>query len=66
MDVGIHIQRVEDELSSRRGVVDVENLRVKRIPENRAIIRARLHFWDGSFLEISEDVDTGRCFPSIP
>jgi len=67
MDIDTHIQRVESGLSSRPGVVAVENPNIKRLPKggHRAIISVRLCFFDGSFLDIHENVDTCKSFPQL-
>jgi len=65
MDIDVHIERVKKGLSSKPWVVNVESPNIKRLSkgESRAIVKARLRFFDGSFLDIHERVDTNRCFP---
>jgi len=66
MDIDTHIRRVENRLSYRPGVVSVENPNIKRLPTkhgNRAAISVRLYFFDGSFLDMEEIIDTYKCFP---
>lgn len=65
MDIAVHIQRVENTLSSKPGVVRVENPKIKRLPGagSRAVIKARLTYFDNSFLDFYEIVDTDRCYP---
>lgn len=64
-DIIVHMRRIESGLSSRLGVVDVIEPIGKRLPNNRAIFRTRILFYDGSYLDFKERVDSNRCYPSI-
>jgi len=65
MDIAIHLQRVENRLSSRLGVIEVEKLLARRLSgdDTRATINAKLRFYDGSFLDIHEIINTYRSYP---
>jgi hypothetical protein len=63
MDIEVHIGRVEKSVSGRYGVTNIEPISLLRTPGNRAVIRLRVDFFDGSALLVDEKVDTTPCFP---
>lgn len=62
MDLGEQIDRMERSLQLRSPVVDVEPFEIERITGDRAVIQARVHFFDGSYLAIRERIDTSACY----
>ena len=62
MDVGIYIDSVEQSLAIRNPVVAVEPFTVSRTSGDRAVIKARIHFYNGSQLEFTEYVDSSPCY----
>jgi Family of unknown function (DUF6516) len=63
MDIQIHIQKVDRSLSHKSGVAGIESSKVDRLSENRANIKVRIIFFDGSYLDLREVVDTSKCYP---
>ena len=63
MDIGAYLDHVERDLSTQAGVTEVDPARVTREQGNRAILRFRISFLDGSFLDFHERVDTEQSFP---
>ncbi len=63
MDIEIHIEKVRRSLSHKHGVSHIPTSEVHRLSENRANIKVRITFFDGSFLDLREDVDTNKCYP---
>jgi hypothetical protein len=63
MDIGQYIGAVESGFFDRPGVVRVERSQARRETGNRAKLRFRLVFFDGSILDIAENVDTTTCGP---
>lgn len=67
MDIDIHLERVRKALYERKYFVgvEIENLRKLSAGNNRAQIKAIIHFFDDSFLHFSEIVETGKCYPQV-
>lgn len=65
MDVDVYCYRIQQQLPLRKPVTSVEPFEISTTGVSRAVIRARVHFYDGSFLEIRERVDTSLCYPSF-
>ena len=68
MEIDVHIQQLQRSLSARPCVVTVDKSKAIRLPKlhNRAKISARLYFFDNSFLEIDQAIDTYKCYPQHP
>lgn len=63
MDIDTYRLQVQQSLSTRFGATGVERPLFSRIADNRAVLTARLHFFDGSYLSLRERVDTERSYP---
>lgn len=56
MRLGVYLAHIYDTIHSRRGVtVEVYNIRELSAGQSVAI-KARLHYWDGSMLQLSENL----------
>ena len=63
MDIETHLRRVAAGFSSQDGVTSFAST-VRRIQDERAQVKARLHFFDSSYVDIQEIVDTTSCYPN--
>jgi hypothetical protein len=68
MNVDVHIDRTQKNLTRRKYVLSVDNVEIRKLPSpqnNRAEIKATIHFYGGSILHFFEIVETGKCYPQI-
>ncbi len=63
MDIATHLDRTEQKLSRRKGLLDYEIEPGIKLPGRRAKFKATIRFFDGSLLHFSETVETGKCYP---
>jgi hypothetical protein len=67
MDVNVHIERVINNLQNYEFSNNVTIEKITRLENgnDRVKIVAAILFFDGSRLEFTEIVETGKCFPQI-
>jgi hypothetical protein len=63
MDIAVYMRSLETSLSARQGVTQVERADFEHLSGDRAKIAVRLRFFDHSFVDLYELVDTARSFP---
>jgi len=68
MDINVHLDRTEKDITQDHFVVGVDDLSFRKLqtPEgSRAEVRAKIEFFDDSVLHFFEQVETGRCYPQV-
>jgi hypothetical protein len=65
MDIHEYLDRHKRALERNQAIVSMDPVTLQAFDDFRGLFRARIYFWDGSYLTIDEVIDTEPGFPEV-